>query len=295
MRGKRETRPCAGCGKQLTKLVSQAPGDRWFCSRQCQTAHFPPAAKSHNPYVGQKETRPCAACGEPVTRYLRPSTIDKAWTCSSACMGKMQSITPRKPRTGDSVDCLICGKNFYRQPAYIKQNRRYCSQICWNVAQQSRQIMKVCAYCGKQFPVRPSEIALKTCSRACQALNQIKRPDGRIHNGKPVRQDRAGYVWLWEPDHPNKSYGGWQAEHRLVMEAALGRYLTKDEQVDHVNQNKSDNRLENLQVLDASTHSKKTNADNLGALKSLRAQVIEQERELAEMKAKLAALESATD
>lgn len=217
-------------------------------------------------------------------------------------MGKMQSITPRKPRRGDTVACLTCGQEFYRQPFYVRADKRYCSQPCWNQAQRSEQIIKVCASCGVEFPVRPSEIAIKTCSRACQALNQIKRPTGRTHNGKPVRKDEKGYVWIWEPTHPNKSYGGWQPEHRMVAEHILGRYLTTEEQVDHINQQKDDNRPENLQVLDAKAHAKKTQAENLGALKALRAQVAEHEaamaeqaRELAEMKARLAALESSTD
>ena len=82
-----------------------------------------------------------------------------------------------------------------------------------------------------------------------------------------------GYLLVWEPSHPNKSQGGWQFEHRLVVEHSLGRYLTTAEQVDHINQDKADNRPENLQVLNASSHSVKTNAENLGALAGLRAKV----------------------
>jgi len=42
----------------------------------------------------------------------------------------------------------------------------------------------------------------------------------------------------------------------MVMEAALGRQLARDEHVHHKNGNKLDNRLENLQVLSASEHSR---------------------------------------
>jgi len=75
-----------------------------------------------------------------------------------------------------------------------------------------------------------------------------------MHNGKPARLDNKGYVMVYEPEHPNKSYSGFQLEHRLVVEKALGRYLNTDEHVHHINGVKDDNRLENLEVMDATDH-----------------------------------------
>lgn len=78
--------------------------------------------------------------------------------------------------------------------------------------------------------------------------------------------DTDGYRKIRVENHPRKrNYNGvvYIAEHILVMEKHLGRYLEKDEVVHHINRNRLDNRIENLQVMTHREHSKLHNTKNM--------------------------------
>ena len=60
--------------------------------------------------------------------------------------------------------------------------------------------------------------------------------------------DGYGYVRLMMRDSPMASSKGYVPEHRYVMAQHLGRPLTRAESVHHINGNKTDNRIENLEL-----------------------------------------------
>lgn len=83
-----------------------------------------------------------------------------------------------------------------------------------------------------------------------------KAPSGEMsanyQGGKYI--DDKGYVRVLRTDHP-KNIRGYAYEHRLVMEQYLNRYLEFWETVHHINEIKTDNRLENLFLCSHSEHS----------------------------------------
>lgn len=63
-----------------------------------------------------------------------------------------------------------------------------------------------------------------------------------------ITKPHMGYLRDWCPTRQKYVY-----QHRLVMEARVGRFLESDEVVHHKNGNRSDNSIDNLELLSGGT------------------------------------------
>jgi len=123
----------------------------------------------------------------------------------------------------------------------------------------------VCPTCGKvREVVRKRKTTLcRSCSS--KLINKNRPKDSWLKgeenpNWKGGRtKDGAGYiqviVQLNSPFYKMVCKNGHRVrEHRLVMAKFLGRCLTTDEHVHHINGDKQDNRIENLQLMFNHSH-----------------------------------------
>lgn len=118
-----------------------------------------------------------------------------------------------------------------------RKNEEYCSLF-------------KCPRCDSEV-IRPTREGkrFKACSHTCSRLG-IKR--GAYKDRVVI----SGYEYVYMPSHPNAMKVGYVAKHRLVLEQKLGRLLKSNEVAHHINENKLDNRQENIELMSFSEHSR---------------------------------------
>lgn len=118
-----------------------------------------------------------------------------------------------------------------------------------------------CANCNKFFKRKDfREYPLVFCSRKCREIYWGKHPETHPGWKGGSCKHRDGYIlkYILGHNHPNLIHDKYILEHRLIMEEKLGRYLTKDEIVHHINGIKDDNRIENLALISRKEHNTNT-------------------------------------
>ena len=145
-----------------------------------------------------------------------------------------------------TLTCPMCGKEFKVKPSHASK-RKYCSRECRY--RQHHPVAKSCSWCGSAITVPRHKLKEHNfCNHSCWAQFRCSNPlqHPRWKGGQNISS--AGYIRTWTPDRR------YVFEHRLVMESHLGRELHPTEVIHHRNGDKTDNRLENLELLSQSDH-----------------------------------------
>lgn len=82
----------------------------------------------------------------------------------------------------------------------------------------------------------------------------------------PLKGLKAGYVIFRDHSHPLAYDDGAVYLHRHVASIKLGRWVTSEEYVHHIDENKLNNEPYNLEILSNSEHSKIHNPNNLSKI-----------------------------
>lgn len=104
----------------------------------------------------------------------------------------------------------------------------------------------ICIDCGN--PV--FKTSAKRCRKCYRKYTQI--PENNPHYKGRYKNK---YIYIKRKNHPFSDIKGYVPESRLVMEKSLNRYINpKKKEVHHKNGIKTDNRLENLEVISNHKH-----------------------------------------
>jgi len=121
--------------------------------------------------------------------------------------------------------------------------------------------IKYCFDCKKQL----SRSSCYTKAKRCKGCQNRISASKRWRNPKGFRKPLIGIKNPKWKGGFTKSMGyktilqgknSYIAEHRLVMQKHIGRPLTPQDIVHHINGNKLDNRIENLKLMNRSKHMK---------------------------------------
>lgn len=195
---------------------------------------------------------------------------------------------------GAVLNCVTCGAEF-RVPPSRAATAKTCSHACAVPVRKKNRERKgilTCKTCRKQFILPRCHAERQIyCSHGCKEADPATKARKKSTRGSKNSQwrggttrHRQGYIYARVWDHP-LAQRGYIMDHRLVME----RWLVENEpdspylirigdtlhlspafHVHHRDEDKTNNRIENLQCMTPAEHRRHHNAIKEAALKFYR-------------------------
>ena len=173
----------------------------------------------------------CDYCGKEFFKI--PSRVGEKNYCCRQCLGAANGVRMRKCiiRT-----CDYCGKEFVSNNKHSNRNKHYfCSRECgWKY--KDKRVPVICEWCGKEFVKKSSDISRSEhnfCSEECC----------------------LEYRNMAAPQTANQRVAG-EVLYRYIAGKKIGRELTAEDEVHHIDGNHMNNKPENLVVVSKSEHAK---------------------------------------
>lgn len=107
---------------------------------------------------------------------------------------------------------------------------------------------------GRVSPIKGTKLSDETKRKLSESKRGRFTKPSEFGGHKKRRPD--GYISVYMPNHPQATSDGYVMEHILVMEKAIGRYITREEVVHHKNHKRDDNRIENLELFTFRDHAR---------------------------------------
>jgi len=163
------------------------------------------------------------------------------------------------------MKCAHCGKE--------SSDKKFCSKKCKNSYHSKRYswgkshgITRRCNVCNKTFipKAKKQKYCSHNCSYAGEAIIKNKKSVGYgldfdfDKDYKDRKRIKLNGRWVIKvPEHPfsyKGRMGGYVYEHRLIIEQKIKKFLPRKTIVHHIDGNKHNNNIDNLQIMPHSHH-----------------------------------------
>lgn len=157
---------------------------------------------------------------------------------------------PNKPKMETAI-CEFCKKEYEGRSTDIKRNRRFCSKKCrFDLVKENKRVDITCHNCNKEFKKLKSRLRssnnLYFCSKKCQDKSSSCYYQSNYKTGPQIKSGIGSYRV--------RAFNHFGAKCFVCNYSDLPQLLD----VDHRDNDKSNNTVENLRVLCVFCHAMKT-------------------------------------